>query len=245
MNAQSNLGEDNGAKSLAPTRLNQGMPLTDILAQLKRDLRTPLNAFMDFTKQLETRSDSGTTPNNAKQILKATQNSIDIINRQVSEIDAVHPTLVTTVNPHCDVLHIEDDATSFTSVKLLLGNTRKLKVVRAINGENGIALAQAYAPRLILLDLDLPDFHGSEVIQRLQKEPATAGIPIVVISGDTTPSQIERLLVLGARNYLTKPLNPKVFLAVIDGILEPPPPGSKSEIRSSKSETNSNQQRTK
>ena len=71
-------------------------------------------------------------------------------------------------------------------------------------------------PKLILLDLDLPDMHGAEVIQLLQKGPAASRIPVVVVSGDATPSQIERLLVLGARNYLTKPFGAEPFLAVVD-----------------------------
>ena len=56
--------------------------------------------------------------------------------------------------------------------------------------------------------------------QRLQKDPATARIPVVVISGDATASQIERLLVLGARNYLTKPFEPAPLLAVIDEVMQ-------------------------
>jgi len=118
------------------------------------------------------------------------------------------------------VLYIEDNSKIFASVKLLLGSKRSLKVLQAINGETGITLAQTQGPKLILLDLDLPDIHGSEVIQHLQKNPATARTPVVVISGDATPSQIERLLVLGARNYLTKPFEVESFLAVVDDVLE-------------------------
>ena len=123
------------------------------------------------------------------------------------------------------MLHIEDDALSFTAVKLLLGNKRKLTVLRASDGKAGIDLAQRYAPKLILLDLDLPDMHGSEVIQHLQKDPLTARIPVVVMSGDATPSQIERLLVLGARNYLTKPFETEPFLAVVDDVMQKSAPG--------------------
>jgi CheY-like chemotaxis protein len=115
---------------------------------------------------------------------------------------------------------IDRETISFASVKLLLGTKRALKVLPATSGETGIALAQTHHPKLILLDLNLPDTHGSEVIQRLQKDPATARIPVVVISGDATPSQIERLLVLGARNYLTKPFEPAPFLAVIDEVMQ-------------------------
>jgi CheY-like chemotaxis protein len=93
-------------------------------------------------------------------------------------------------------------------------------VLRAENGSVGLALAQTQHPKLILLDLTLPDIHGSEVIERLQKSPATTHIPVVVVSGDATASQIERLLVLGARNHLTKPFEPAPLLAVIDEIMQ-------------------------
>ena len=69
---------------------------------------------------------------------------------------------------------------------------------------------------MILLDLNLPDMHGAEVLRRLQEQPETAGIPVVVLSADATPSQIERLLSAGARNYLTKPFDIDPFLALVD-----------------------------
>jgi CheY-like chemotaxis protein len=58
--------------------------------------------------------------------------------------------------------------------------------------------------------------HGSQVLQRLQENPTTADIPVVILSANATPSQIERLLTAGARNYLTKPFDIDPFLAVID-----------------------------
>ncbi|HEX8899462.1 MAG TPA: response regulator, partial [Chthoniobacterales bacterium] len=83
-------------------------------------------------------------------------------------------------------------------------------------GESGVELAVAHQPKLVLLDLNLPDMHGSEVLRQLQDEPATANVPVVVLSADATPSQIERLLTAGARNYLTKPFDIDPFLAVVD-----------------------------
>jgi CheY-like chemotaxis protein len=58
--------------------------------------------------------------------------------------------------------------------------------------------------------------HGAEVLERLQGDPRTAQVPVVVLSADATPSQIERLLTAGARNYLTKPFDIDPFLAVVD-----------------------------
>jgi CheY-like chemotaxis protein len=61
--------------------------------------------------------------------------------------------------------------------------------------------------------------HGSEVLRQLQREPVTATVPVVVLSADATPSQIERLLTAGARNYLTKPFDIDPFLAVVDEVV--------------------------
>ena len=148
-----------------------------------------------------------------EEILAIAQESIALIDG---------PVLSRAAGPEerCDVLCIEDDSAYFQSINLLLRNKRKLRLLQAIDGKTGILLAHLHSPRIILLDLDLPDLHGSEVLAGLQKNPATAGIPVVVISGDATPSQIERLLVLGARNYLTKPFNIEPFLAVIDDLLQ-------------------------
>jgi CheY-like chemotaxis protein len=54
------------------------------------------------------------------------------------------------------------------------------------------------------------------VLRRLREDPSTAQVPVVVLSADATPSQIERLLTAGARNYLTKPFDIDPFLAVVD-----------------------------
>jgi CheY-like chemotaxis protein len=170
-----------------------------------------------LAERLKAKSESD---ENVRQILVKARGLLDVISRESTHARQSGHTAGSTSNERCDVLYIEDDSISFASVKLLLGTKRALKVLPATSGETGVALAQTHHPKLILLDLNLPDTHGSEVIQRLQKDPATARIPVVVISGDATPSQIERLLVLGARNYLTKPFEPASFLAVIDEVMQ-------------------------
>ena len=155
----------------------------------------------------------------AQQISANARALLDLISRHTEESRNDGSANGSQSKEVCDVLYIEDDPRTFLTIRTLLKSQRALKILQAANGETGLALAQTHLPRLILLDLDLPDMHGSEVIQRLQTEPATSHIPVVVVSGDATPSQIERLLVLGARNYLTKPVRAEPFLAVIDDIL--------------------------
>jgi CheY-like chemotaxis protein len=120
------------------------------------------------------------------------------------------------------VLYIEDDLVNFTLVERILEFRPALKLLHAARGEAGVELAQIHHPKLILLDLNLPDMHGSEVIERLQSDPSTAQVPVVVLSADATPSQIERLLTAGARNYLTKPFDIDPFLAVVDEMVNEP-----------------------
>jgi CheY-like chemotaxis protein len=125
-----------------------------------------------------------------------------------------------------NVLYIEDDAMNFALVAHTLRQRPAIKVTQATSGETGLALAETQNPNLILLDLNLPGVHGSEVLSRLRQNSATSQIPVVILSADATPSQIERLLSAGARNYITKPFDLDTFLAVIDEALEKPTPSS-------------------
>jgi CheY-like chemotaxis protein len=181
------------------------------------ELRPQLSAIIELAERLKAKSESD---ENVQQILIKARGLLDVVSRESAHARKSGHDARSTSDNRCDVLYIEDDSMSFASVKLLLGTKRALKVLPATSGEAGVALAQMHHPKLILLDLNLPDTHGSEVIQRLQKDSATARIPVIVISGDATPSQIERLLVLGARNYLTKPIEPAPFLAVIDEVMQ-------------------------
>ena len=74
---------------------------------------------------------------------------------------------------------------------------------------------------LILLDLHLPDIPGDEVLAHLLADPETRDIPVVILSADATPAQIERLLAAGARAYLTKPFDVTELLALVDETLAP------------------------
>jgi CheY-like chemotaxis protein len=81
------------------------------------------------------------------------------------------------------------------------------------------AYADAVRPDLILLDLNLPDIGGELVLQRLRAEPTTRSIPVIVISADATPGQIERLKASGAQDYMTKPFDIDTLLAAVDAVV--------------------------
>ncbi|MEY2575050.1 MAG: hypothetical protein QOF80_537 [Verrucomicrobiota bacterium] len=188
-------------------------------ADLNQKLRAPLNAIIGFGELLSMRfGGSATKDADVQHILKAARDLLGIITQELGDgsMDRFPTPSVSAAAASCDVLYIEDDPVNFTLVERILEFRPALKLMHARTGEDGVELAQAHQPKLILLDLNLPDMHGSEVLRQLQHQPATAKVPVVVLSADATPSQIERLLTAGARNYLTKPFDIDPFLAVVD-----------------------------
>jgi len=89
-----------------------------------------------------------------------------------------------------------------------------------MSGRLGLELAREHRPDLILLDLHLPDIPGTEVLEQLQADRRACETPVVVISADATPGQIERLLGAGAREFLTKPVDVKRLIQVLDDTLK-------------------------
>ena len=85
----------------------------------------------------------------------------------------------------------------------------------------GLDLIRQHHPELVLLDLNLADIDGTDVLKSLMEDPHTAGIPVVVISADATERRVQELIEAGARDYLTKPLDVGRFLAVLDSLLWP------------------------
>ena len=114
------------------------------------------------------------------------------------------------------VLYIEDNISNYNLVDYIFADRPGLRLLPAIRGELGLKLAHEQRPDLILLDLDLPDLHGREVLKSLRADPSTREIPVVVISANALPRMIEQTLAAGAKAYLTKPINVRDFLDVLD-----------------------------
>ena len=127
------------------------------------------------------------------------------------------------VNTRRVILYIEDNLSNLQLVQCLLAPRPEIKLLTAMQGALGLELARQHRPDLILLDLHLPGMDGPEVLRRLQSEAATCHIPVVVVSADATPGQIQRLLSEGARDYLTKPFPVRDFWRVLNDNLPPKP----------------------
>jgi PAS domain S-box-containing protein len=124
------------------------------------------------------------------------------------------------------VLYIEDNPSNIKLVEAILRERPQVTLLVAQQGSFGLELAREHMPALVLLDLNLPDVSGEEVLRRLRGDPRTAGIPVVMVSADATAGRRARLRAAGAQAYLTKPFQIEQFLAVIDeapAALEPAP----------------------
>ncbi|HEV2894660.1 MAG TPA: ATP-binding protein [Actinomycetota bacterium] len=120
--------------------------------------------------------------------------------------------------PDLTVLYIEDNLSNLQLVERVLGHRPGVRLISAMRPQLGLDLAGQHHPDLILLDLHLPDMPGEAVLRRLWSSPATADIPVAILSADARPALIERLLGEGVRGFLTKPLDVKELLGLVDGI---------------------------
>jgi signal transduction histidine kinase/ActR/RegA family two-component response regulator len=117
------------------------------------------------------------------------------------------------------VLQIEDNPANLRLVERALKSLTDVKVISAPQGRLGVELAGQHRPDVILLDVNLPDISGLEVLRALRAEPATRDIPVIVISADATRQQITRLLDAGALAYITKPLDVTRFVQIVGDAL--------------------------
>lgn len=122
------------------------------------------------------------------------------------------------------ILYIEDNLSNLMLVEQMLAHQPGTELITAMQGRIGFDLALRHSPDLILLDLHLPDLPGWKVLEQLQQNDATSGIPVVVISADATKRQIDRLMAAGARGYLTKPLEIAEFYRTIEETSPMPEP---------------------
>jgi CheY-like chemotaxis protein len=114
------------------------------------------------------------------------------------------------------VLYVEDNPANLKLVSMLIARRSDLRLLTAENGNLGVELAQAHLPDLILMDINLPGISGLKVMSILSKNSITAHIPIVALSANANPSDIERGLKAGFLKYLTKPIRVDELMETLD-----------------------------
>jgi signal transduction histidine kinase/ActR/RegA family two-component response regulator len=117
------------------------------------------------------------------------------------------------------ILYIEDNPANLRLVQEVVGFRADLRLLAAPDGHAGLALAHTHRPAMILMDLNLPGMSGFEVLAQLRRDPDTAHIPVLALTANAMPRDIERGLSAGFARYLTKPIDIEQFNEAIDGVL--------------------------
>ncbi|HSW07540.1 PAS-domain containing protein [Aquabacterium sp.] len=117
------------------------------------------------------------------------------------------------------VLYIEDNAVNQLLMEGMLAHRPGLRLLIAGLPAVGLTMAAQARPDLILLDIQLPEIDGFEVLRRLREQPATRDIPVVAVSANAMPTDIEAAEQAGFIDYVVKPLDMKRLLGVVDRVL--------------------------
>ena len=114
------------------------------------------------------------------------------------------------------LLYIEDNSVNVLLVEELVKSLSGLRIVSEATGTAGVARARTLHPDVILIDMQLPDFDGFEVLRQLRAAPETAATPCIALSANALPEDIERGLAHGFDDYWTKPIQFKAFLDALE-----------------------------
>ncbi len=118
------------------------------------------------------------------------------------------------------LLYVEDNPANLELVEQLIARRPDLRMLSAADGNLGIEFARTYLPEVILMDIHLPGISGIEAMKILHADASTAHIPIIALSANAVPRDIERALEAGFFNYLTKPIKVTQFMDALDAALK-------------------------
>ena len=118
------------------------------------------------------------------------------------------------------LLYVEDNPANMKLVEQLIARRPDMRLLTAVNGTLGIEVARTTRPTVILMDINLPGISGVEALKVLRIDPATAHIPVVALSANAMPRDIEMGLDAGFFRYLTKPIKIKEFMDTLNTALE-------------------------
>jgi PAS domain S-box-containing protein len=125
----------------------------------------------------------------------------------------------TMPSPLRTLLYVEDNPANLALVEQLVARRKDLKFFMASDANTGIDLARTHQPEVILMDINLPGMSGYDALKILRLDPATAHIPILAISANAIPRDIQKGLDAGFFRYLTKPIKLDEFADALDGAL--------------------------
>jgi signal transduction histidine kinase/ActR/RegA family two-component response regulator len=117
------------------------------------------------------------------------------------------------------LLYVEDNPSNIELMQGLVEALDGVRLLSATHPTEGLAIAEAQAPDVIVLDIDLPDMNGFELLARLKALPCTAKTPVMALSAAAMPDDVARGRQSGFTHYLTKPINVREFLSAVESVL--------------------------
>ena len=137
-----------------------------------------------------------------------------------ADVFAVTPERTKREGPSRTLLYVEDNPANLKLIEQLIARRSDIRLLTATDGNLGITLARAHQPDVILMDINLPGISGIEALKILREEQLTAHIPVVALSANAMPRDIEKGLQAGFFRYLTKPIRVDEFLDTLQSALD-------------------------
>ena len=139
-------------------------------------------------------------------------------------VDTVHlaPVAQTQIPrgaPLRTLLYVEDNPANLKLIEQLIARRPDMRLLSARDGTTGIQLARDHQPEVILMDINLPGISGIEALKILREDSSTAHIPVVALSANAMPRDIEKGLQAGFFQYLTKPIKVNEFMEALEAAL--------------------------
>jgi two-component system, cell cycle response regulator DivK len=203
-----------------------------LMAKLSHDLRTPLNAIVGFAEMMHD-GKVGRVSSDQMEFLGDILTGCDQILRLLDDVP--HPAEVedetrrgaTTplgpggkgIAPAGEPILVVDDNAASRKLVLMLFSREGYDVRTAADAEEALAVLSHFAPRLILMDLQMPGIDGFELTRRLRADPGMAGVLILALSAYATKGDEERARLAGCDGYVSKPIDTRTLPARIAGLL--------------------------
>jgi PAS domain S-box-containing protein len=118
-------------------------------------------------------------------------------------------------NQICTLLYVEDNPANLMLIQAIIARQPNIRLLTAENGMQGIEMAREFLPDLVMMDIDLPDISGIEALKMLVEDSATSHIPVIALSANAMPAEVEHGLKVGFSRYLTKPIKIDEFLKIL------------------------------
>jgi CheY-like chemotaxis protein len=118
------------------------------------------------------------------------------------------------------LLYVEDNPANLKLVEQIIARHPNMRLLTAVNGNSGIEIARASLPEVILMDINLPGINGFEALKILRSDPVTAHIPVIAVSANAMPLDVERGLKAGFFRYITKPIKVNEIMEALNVALE-------------------------